>query len=198
MNRNEELHLLKLSIFSIYSEMSIEAWHYIASNCQVESVEAKRLIIEADKTQKNIYFLTQGLVRGFYINDKGEEITIRFINHQGWITHYSALISNTPSKYTFQALEASHIISLPFSAIQKGYKTDKDLERFGRLIAENILITQQKRIESFQFQNAEQRYIDFVENNPKLFNRISLSHLSTYLGIQRQSLTRIRKKLASR
>jgi hypothetical protein len=66
---------------------------------------------------------------------------------------------------------------------------------FATLIAEEVLMSQQKRIESFLFDNAETRYLDFVRENPDVFNRISLSHLSSYLGIERQSLTRIRKKL---
>ncbi len=71
------------------------------------------------------------------------------------------------------------------------------MERFGRLVAERVLTNQQQRIESFQFLNAEQRYLEFIETYPELYNRVSLTHLSTYLGIQRQSLTRIRQKLAS-
>jgi DNA-binding MarR family transcriptional regulator len=55
---------------------------------------------------------------------------------------------------------------------------------------------QQRRIESFLFENAETRYLDFIKENPDLFNRVSLSYLASYLGIERQSLTRIRKKLA--
>ena len=54
---------------------------------------------------------------------------------------------------------------------------------------------QQKRIEGFLFENAETRYLEFVKENPDLFNRVSLSHLASFLGIERQSLTRIRKKL---
>jgi hypothetical protein len=63
------------------------------------------------------------------------------------------------------------------------------------LIAEQILIKKQERIESFLFENAEERYLKFVENHSNIINRISVSHLSSYLGIERQSLTRIRKKL---
>ena len=55
---------------------------------------------------------------------------------------------------------------------------------------------QQRRIESFLFDNAETRYLDFVKENPNLLNRVSLSYLASFLGIERQSLTRIRKKLA--
>jgi len=55
---------------------------------------------------------------------------------------------------------------------------------------------QQKRIESFLFETAEERYLDFIKDNPDLINRVSISHLSSSLRIERQTLTRIRKKLA--
>ena len=63
-------------------------------------------------------------------------------------------------------------------------------------MAEAVLKSQQKRIESFLFETAEERYLNFVNDHADIFNRISLSQLSTYLGIERQSLTRIRQKLA--
>ncbi len=190
------IHTFSSLLTSINPELGKTELNYILQHCQVKTTLNRDIIIRENKIQTHIFFLVLGLARGYYVNEKGEEITTRLINSSGWITHYSALISNTESKYTFQTLEQSEIISLPYSIIQEGYKKHKGLERFGRLIAENVLINQQARIESFQFLNAEQRYLAFIENNPELFNRVSLSHLSTYLGIKRQSLTRIRKKLA--
>lgn len=193
----KSLQIFKSSFLSIYPELSKKEWEYLSSNIEILEAASKSLIIEENQIQKNLFFLTSGLIRGFYIDEKGEEITIRFINNRGWITHYSALISSMPSKYIFQALEQSEIIVLPYSTVQKGYKKFKGLEKFGRLIAESVLKTQQRRIEQFQFLTAEERYLTFIKDSPELFNRISLSHLSTYLGIKRQSLTRIRKKLAT-
>ncbi len=80
--------------------------------------------------------------------------------------------------------------------MQWGYTHFPKFEKYGRLIAEEILKMQQYRIESFIFQTAEERYIDFIHHYPGLFNRVSISHLCSYLGIERQSLTRIRQKLA--
>jgi hypothetical protein len=65
-------------------------------------------------------------------------------------------------------------------------------------VAEEVVVMQQSRIESFLFENAEQRYLNFISGNPNLFNRISLTYLSSYLGIERQSLSRIRKYLTQK
>ena len=87
------------------------------------------------------------------------------------------------------------MVNLPYSAIQKAYRNYKNFESYGRLIAEQILLKKQDKIESFLFENAEERYIRFIQNNQNILSRISVSDLSSYIGVERQSLTRIRKKL---
>ena len=57
------------------------------------------------------------------------------------------------------------------------------------------LCHKQERIDSFIFDNAETRYMNFLKSNPDLNNRITVTMLSSYLGIERQTLTRIRKKI---
>ena len=120
---------------------------------------------------------------------------MNFVPENRYATHYSAFISRTPSKYYFQCIEPTLLVTLSYEHIQKGYEKFTNIERYGRLVAESVLKFQQKRIESFLFETAEQRYLDFIKDNVNLFNRVSLSHLSSYLGIERQTLTRIRQRL---
>jgi hypothetical protein len=135
-------------------------------------------------------------LRAFYIDNNGNEISVNFIRENRYATHYSAFITRTPSKYYFQCLEPTVLVTISYKHIQEGYEKFPIFERYGRLVAESVLKIQQKRIEGFLFDNAESRYLDFINENPDLFNRVSLSYLASYLGIERQSLTRIRKKLA--
>jgi len=196
--KKETVAILSKAILLLNPKIEKAAMDFFMSICTFKVFKNRAEIIQANSKQESIFFMTSGLVRGYYIDDKGNDITIRFTNNQGWITHYTALLSNTLSKYTFQCLEECEAVEIPFSKIISGYEQFPSLEKFGRLIAENVLKAQQSRIESFQFLDAEQRYLEFITNYPELFNRVSLSHLSTYLGIQRQSLSRIRKKLVSR
>jgi hypothetical protein len=82
--------------------------------------------------------------------------------------------------------------------MQEGYQKYKNIEKYGRLVAEEVVVLKQSRIESFLFENAEQRYLNFISTNPNLFNRISLTYLSSFLGIERQSLSRIRKSFTQK
>ncbi|MEO0333838.1 MAG: Crp/Fnr family transcriptional regulator, partial [Bacteroidota bacterium] len=131
----------------------------------------------------------------FYVNDEGEEITTRLVNTGGFVTYYSAFLAQKSSDYYFQCLEDSTILCFTYEYVQAGYQQYPELERFGRLVAESIIHILESRMRSFHFQSAQERYLDFVRQYPDLTNRISLNHLSSYLGVKRPSLSRIRKKL---
>lgn len=167
-----------------------------ASKLRFKELKKKEVFIQSGKVQKSIGFITKGLVRSFFIDRNGNEITVGFYSEGGYATHYPAFIAQKPSSYTIQCLEPTAMVCLSLEDMELTYQQFPRFERYGRLIAEEILKRQQTRIESFIFQTAEERYLDFIEYHSTLFNRVSLSHLCSYLGIERQTLTHIRRKLA--
>ncbi len=184
------------AVRTLCPNVSHTALNYLKSGLRVVELQPKHFFIHANVIQQEIGFVFQGLIRAFYIDNQGNEITVNFVQENRYATHYTAFITRTPGKYNFQCIEPTILVNLSYDHIQTGYDKFPDIERYGRLIAEEVLKFQQKRIESFLFDTAEQRYLDFIKENPDLFNRVSLSHLSSFLGMERQTLTRIRQKLA--
>lgn len=166
------------------------------SKLSFKELKKKDLFLQSGKIQKAIGFIAKGLTRSFFIDQDGNEITVGFYSEGDYATHYPAFITQKPSQYSIQCLEPTIMVCLSFEDMQLIYLQVPDFQKYGRLIAEEILKQQQARIESFIFQTAEERYLDFIEHHPTVFNRISLSQLCSYLGIERQTLTRIRQKLA--
>lgn len=192
----DETQLFLNSMKSICPELTDLELDGFAKNLSIRALEKKDSFIQAGENQRQIGFITKGLIRSFFIDENGNEKTVRFYAENDYATHYSAFITQQPSKYTFICLEDTTVVCLSYEDMQSAYQWAPKFERYGRLIAEEVLKSQQDRIESFLFQTAEERYLDFVDQHPNLFNRISLSHLCSYLGIERQTLTRIRQKLA--
>ncbi|NEU70214.1 Crp/Fnr family transcriptional regulator [Spirosoma agri] len=183
------------ALLALNPRITPQEWNYFRQGLTQHSLVPKAFFIEAGKPNQLIGFLTSGLIRGYYLNQAGEEITTAFVPENSWVTDYPSLLMGKPSRYYFQCLEPTTLITVTYQHIQQGYDQFMGFERNGRLIAEAILHEQQRRIESFQFDSAEQRYLDFIQENPSLFNRISLTHLSSYLGVERPSLSRIRRKI---
>ncbi|MGC4036566.1 MAG: Crp/Fnr family transcriptional regulator [Chitinophagaceae bacterium] len=188
--------LLLKSISTICPAITETELSLFATKFTFKELKKKDIFLQAGKVQKTIGFITEGLVRSFYIDYNGNEITVGFYSENDYATHYAAFLQQQPSQYSIQCLEPTTVACLSFADMQWIYQQSSTFERYGRIVAEMILKKQQARIESFIFHTAEERYLDFVKHYPTLFNRVSLSHLCSYLGIERQSLTRIRQKLA--
>ncbi|WP_027395341.1 Crp/Fnr family transcriptional regulator [Aquimarina latercula] len=198
MNSEKELKKYYESYLETFPDLNSEELEFLESYLTIETYEKKEFLFKSGEVQKEVGFVCKGLLRRYYINEKGNKITTGFVSENNYATDYPAFIRQIPSKYFIECLEPSVIIKLPYNKIQEGYKKYKTSEMYGRLIAEYVLTFQTDRVESFLFKNAEERYLDFIEHNKDIINRISLSHLSTYLGIERQSLSRIRSKIAKR
>jgi CRP/FNR family transcriptional regulator, anaerobic regulatory protein len=168
------------------------------SNITERHFKSKEPIFDSSKPQNQIVYITSGLVRSFYIDNKGSEISAYFVGEYDFVSDYPAFLNDAKSNYLFEAIENTTAVIIPKELILKAYETSPKFERFGRLIAEEAVKFLQGRVESFLFKTATERYLEFIDNYNNLFNRLSVEHIATYLGIERQSLTRIRKKLNSK
>jgi len=180
----------------ICNQITDEEIAFVSKGLTISEFKAKQYYLKAGQVQTAIGYMVSGLIRSYYIDDKGNQITISFVKEKEYVTDYGAFVRQKPSKYYFQCLEPCVVVNLLYSEMQDGYNEYKNIERYGRLVTEEILVQQQTRLESFLFEKAEERYLNFIKRSPNLFNRISLTYLASYLGIERQSLSRIRKKLA--
>jgi len=186
------------SYLKLFTHLSLEELEILRSQLEIKELGKKDFFFKRGEVQKHMGYVCEGLLRRYYINEKGNKITTGFVKENEYATDYPAFIRQKPTKYYMECLEPSVIIKLSYQDIQEGYKKFKNNEMYGRLIAEHVLTVQTDRVESFLFENAEQRYLNFIDDNPDIINRISLTHLASYLGIERQSLSRIRKKIAKK
>lgn len=184
------------SVRKICPEITDHELSQYATKFTFEELNKKDFFLQSGKVQTAIGYVASGLVRSSFIDNDGNEITVGFYAEGDYASHYHSFITQQPSKYSIQCLEPTTMVCISYENLQWIYKNLPGFEKYGRLVAEEILKRQQARIESFIFQTAEERYIDFTKHHSALFNRISISHLCSFLGIERQTLTRIRQKLA--
>ncbi|WP_317045961.1 cyclic nucleotide-binding domain-containing protein [Brumimicrobium mesophilum] len=76
------------------------------------------------------------------------------------------------------------------------FSEDIHIANWGRKQVENLFLETEQRLISRLFRNASERYMDLLKNEPKLLQRVKLSHLASYLGITQVSLSRIRGKVS--
>lgn len=181
----------------INSELTDEELGFIKKNILIVKIKKKQILFQNNDIQRSIAFIYSGLIRSYLINENGKEINNAFFSENEFVTDYLSFIKQQKTKYTFECLEDCILISIPFETVEAAYDRYKNFANFGRKIAEWALENRTNRYESFLFETAEERYLRFIFENKTILNRISLSHLASYLGIERQSLSRIRSKILS-
>lgn len=150
---------------------------------------------EAGKIVRQIGFLTNGLLRVFYYNNKGEEITRYFIEENHLILSGNSIDEMyTPSEYLSAITDCTLIV---FS--KRDWKEISETIIGWDTILQKITTKYHKekiaRRSELVSQDATTRYLDFIEKFPTLANRVPLSYIASYLGITQSSLSRIRKNI---
>ena len=150
---------------------------------------------EAGKISREVGFLTEGIVRICYYNNKGDEITKYFIDENNLIVDINSYNQNIPSSGYIQAITDCKFLVFSKEAMQELSLTILIWDDIINKIINKALIEKVNKISPMLAEDATERYRNFFTNFPKLANRIPLSYLASYLGITQSSLSRIRKHI---
>ncbi|WP_423148067.1 Crp/Fnr family transcriptional regulator [Rubrolithibacter danxiaensis] len=149
---------------------------------------------EAGKIPRQVGFVVNGVVRGCYYNNKGEEITRCFIPENNLAVDYVNFEANSASAEYLQASTDCKLIVFSKQDWDELSHTIAGWDNIKNKIVQKCLY-QKSRKSPVISQNATTRYLEFLENYPTLTNRIALSHIASYLGVTQQSFSRIRKNI---
>lgn len=157
-------------------------------------LEPGAFLLPQGKICRDIAFIEKGLLRLFYLND-GKEITNCFCRENTITTSYRSLITQEESDIAIQAIEPSQLVVLPYHALQKLYEKDLFWQQVGRLASENELIATECHHRFLTDLSATERYLQILEQDNELLQRVPLAYLASYLQIAPETLSRIRNKI---
>lgn len=179
--------------------MSEEAFNLSATLWKEKSFKKGELFNNYRNVCKELSFILDGIFRSYIIDyEAGEDKNLFFYSQNRLMTAFKSFVRQIPCEYYTEALTGAKVMTIHILDLQKLYKQSHEWERFGRLLAEmaaNIVI---EKMESFLLKSAEERYLELIETHPELLDKVPLYHISSYLGIQGPSLSRIRKRIASK
>lgn len=151
--------------------------------------------ISAGQIPRKFAIVLRGLFRYYYIDDKGNEFTKGFILPNNVLSSYSAMLHQTPSHFFIQALEDSEILEVNYKKWLELQKNNPFWDKFLIRALEKGFCIKEKREREFLLSDAETRYRVFLMEFPDLEDQVPQRMVASYLGIQPESLSRIRKKM---
>ncbi|MES2796599.1 MAG: Crp/Fnr family transcriptional regulator [Bacteroidota bacterium] len=188
-NKMEQIRQVMKQMISI-SEEELDEFLNLAIT---KTFKRQETISRPNTIPNEIFFINKGLIRIIITDNDGTEHTIHFALENQFIANYSCFMQKKPSLYTLQTVEDTEVVVLPRSAIEWGYKSLKEGQKMGRLIAEFYFIYQDDRIKNQYARTPKQRYDSITEVFPNIHNRVAQHMIASYLGITPVHLSRLKK-----
>ena len=159
-------------------------------------VKRRQFILQEGDVCKHNTFVVVGCFKMYMVDSNGKEHNLQFAIENWWIGDIGSFHSVKPSKLYIEALENSIILQCKKEDQLKLFVDFPKFNQIFRVLAENAMVSLQKRILQNISSTAEERYLDFIDRYPHFFNRISNVQIASYLGVTPEFLRTIRKNIA--
>lgn len=169
---------------------------YFLKNAKTERLKKGDYFHQEDKVCKKIGIVKQGLLKSYVINETGIEKIIEFFPEKSYVSAFTSFISGSVTDWNIQAIENSEVISISKDLLENLYERNSCWLKFGLKIFETQTLKKCNREKTLLINTASERYLTFRKQYANIEFRLSLHQISQYLGIQPESLSRIRKELS--
>jgi len=163
-----------------------------------KEVHKKNFLLREGEICKFEGFVIKGLFRVYHIDSNGFEQVLYFAQESWWITDIDSFSNEKPSQLYIQALEDSEVLLISKKDKEFAYNNIPKIEKLFRVMTQKTHIALQRRMIDNLSKTADQRYMDFIEKYPNLFQQLTNVQIAAYLGISHEFLSKIRRKIASK
>jgi CRP-like cAMP-binding protein len=138
--------------------------------------------------------ILQGMARSYYIDERGNDITKLFMREGDFLIGEALFMEE--SLEVFEAVEPLKCLRFPTKEYKEILLSDPVLQRLYIAMLEQTIRYKMRREYAFQCLNATERYLEFQKAYPGIEERLPQNLIASYLGIAKESLSRIRKNLS--
>ena len=171
---------------------------WIWSHCAVRRLRKKQYLLQQGDIWKSNAFVSKGLLRTYSIDEKGIEHVISFAMENGWTGDRESLMSGKPSRFNIDAIEDSEIVLIEKDKFEIICKEIPGFNEMANDIIQRNFIASQIRIHESISSSIDEKYRSFIQRYPSFALRAPQSMIASYLGITRETLSRVRHRTAKK
>jgi CRP-like cAMP-binding protein len=175
-----------------------EEFNYCKTLFLPKKLRRRQYLLQEGDVCKYQAFVEKGILRSYTIDDKGDEHILQFASEGWWTADLSSFLTGELSLFNIEALEDAELLVITKPSWELLMQKIPKFEHFFRILIQNHLIATQKRLLQSLSESAEEKYIKFAETYPACVKRVSQRMIASYLGISRETLSRLRKQMAVR
>ncbi|WP_024955931.1 Crp/Fnr family transcriptional regulator [Sulfurospirillum arcachonense] len=182
--------------------MTDKDWQIIEPKLKIINYDKADTILQAEEVCNKIRFINSGITRMFYFDENAKEFTCHLSfnkNNKNIIDYfavdYNGFTTQTPSKYTIEALEKTQMVEISFDDIAEFSSQTTVFEEIFKIVNTHINLTMRDNFIDINMLSNTDRYKLFIETYKDIYKRIPQYIIASYLGITPVALSRLKAKL---
>lgn len=164
------------------------------STATIKSIQKGTILLRQGEIPTSLYYIHKGIVRGYYIDDTGNDVTKCFACETEFACAEGLLRSGETS-FSVECLEDSICVIIPYDSIKQGMKKSSQMKAIFDDYIKKILVSTLNREKALLMQDALDRYIEFKKEYSSLEGRINQVYIASYIGVRASSLSRIKRTM---
>lgn len=177
--------------FEKITPLSDQEFEYILSHFTVKKLKKHQFLVQEGDFVQNDHFVIKGLLKAYFLDNSGKEYILQFAMEDWWVTDYQAYFNQTKSTLHIDCIEPVEILCLSLTNREKICSEIHKMEHFFRRKSNAGYVALQSRILSLLNSDAKARYQQLLNLYPSLFQRVPKTLIAAYLGVSRETLSRI-------
>jgi CRP-like cAMP-binding protein len=190
MHKNLLLYINRYSSLPLTEEEEA----LVVATFRLKKLRKKQYFLQEGEVCKYAGFIVKGAMRQYSVDDKGVEHIVHLYIEDWWASDRESAVMLTPSKYNIDAWEDTELLIVTRADMMGLIEKIPSFAQMTRLMDERSFIASQRRLSSNISNTAEKRYEEFAHNHPQFIQRFPQHLIASYLGITKETLSRIRRQ----
>jgi CRP-like cAMP-binding protein len=190
MNATPDYRSLRDYLNSL-APLSETDWQSLQELLYIKHYDRKEVFLTAGKKCKTVGFILEGCFR-WVKNQNGEDRTFDFATEHEFVTNYYSIITQQPSEISIVAVEKSMLLCVDANKLLSLFDSSYAWQKTGRHLAEYTACYFMERLAASYYESPQARYDKLMATSPELFLRIPHHILANYLGMTKETLSRLR------
>lgn len=176
------------------TQLTEEEAEFVLLHFKIKKLKKHQYVVQEGEFIDKDFWVVKGLLKASYTDNSGKQHILQFAMKDWWITDYQAYFNNKKATINVDCLEPTELLYITLSDREKICNEIHKMANFFRIKSSNGYVALQDRILTLLSTNSKERYNQLLNKSPQLFQRVPKSLIASYLGVSRETLSRLNSK----
>ncbi|MFZ4928382.1 Crp/Fnr family transcriptional regulator [Chryseobacterium sp. Mn2064] len=162
----------------------------------LKKLKKKQYLLQEGDVCKCLSFVSKGLLKSYFPDEKGNEHINMFAFEGWWISDFNSFIHQEKAVLTIDAIEETEVLMITLEEYNQMLLEIPVMDRYFRILYQNSLVTKDYRLIVSNGYTAEEKYLQLAQRNHEMIKRVPHNLIASYLGLAPETISRIRKKIS--